>query len=387
MEQQLLQSEKLKSLGELAGGVAHNFNNVLAAILGRSQLLKRIVDSPPSKKERRKSVLGLKKGLEVIEKASLDGAETVRRIQEFARRRDDDKYFTLVDMTKVIDNVLEFTKLRWKNDAESKGIKIKIKKKLSILPSVPGSESELREVITNIINNAIDAMPHGGDITIKTFKKGTHACIKVKDTGMGVPQTMRDRIFDPFFTTKGPQSSGLGMSVSYGIIHRHRGTIMMDSVEGKGSTITIEVPFSEKTVEEIKVKSISSGQKKVNILIIEDEEDVRNLLKDILTHEGHRVETATNGKLGIEKFKKKDFDIVLTDLGMPGMSGWQVAEKIKSINGKVPISLVTGWSIDLKESEMKEKGIDFIIKKPYKLDQLVNVVQEGIILRDQLKAV
>jgi CheY-like chemotaxis protein len=122
-------------------------------------------------------------------------------------------------------------------------------------------------------------------------------------------------------------------------------------------------------------------------LIVEDEEDVRNLLKDILTHEGHRVETASNGKIGIEKFKKKKFDMVLTDLGMPGMSGWQVAEKIKAINGKVPIALITGWSIDLKESEMKEKGIDFIIKKPYKLDQLVNVVQEGVILRDKFKAV
>ena len=123
---------------------------------------------------------------------------------------------------------------------------------------------------------------------------------------------------------------------------------------------------------------ISSGQKKVNILIVEDEEDVRNILKDILTQEGHRVETASNGKRGIEKFNKKNFDMVLTDLGMPGMSGWQVAEKIKAINGKVPIALITGWSIELKESEIKERGIDFIIKKPYKLAQLVNLVQEGI---------
>jgi len=385
MEQQLLQSEKLKALGELAGGVAHDFNNVLAAILGRAQLLKMIVDSPPSKQERRKSVLELKKGLEVIEKASLDGAETVRRIQEFARRRDDDKYFTLVDMTKVIDNALEFTKLRWKNDAESKGIKIKIKKKLSILPSVSGSEAELREVIVNIINNAIDAMPQGGDITIKTFKEDNHACIKVKDTGTGVPQTMRERIFDPFFTTKGPQSSGLGMSVSYGIIGRHRGSIAVDSVEGKGSTFTIEIPFSEKTEEEEKVKPISSGQKKVKILIVEDEEDVRNLLKDILTHEGHGVETASDGKRGIEKFKKKGFDMVLTDLGMPGMSGWQVAEKIKGINGKVPVVLTTGWNIELEEREIKDKWVDLVIQKPFEVDQVLNIVQEGIILRDRFK--
>jgi PAS domain S-box-containing protein len=386
MENKLLQSEKLKSLGELAGGVAHDFNNVLAIILGRAQLLKINIGPPPDQGERRKSIIELKKGLETIERASLDGAETVRRIQEFSRRRDDDKCFTSVDMNKIIDDALEFTKLEWKNGAESKGIKINIKKEFSTLPSVSGSAAELREVFTNIINNAIFAMPQGGTITVKSFKKGSYACIKVQDTGMGIPKAIRDRIFDPFFTTKGPQSSGLGMSVSYGIIERHRGTISVDSVDGTGTTLTIEIPFSEEKVEEGKVVPISSGQKKVNILVVEDEEDVRNLLKDVLTHEGHRVETASNGKLGIEKFKKKTFDMVLTDLGMPGISGWQVAEKIKAINGKVPIALITGWSIDLKESEMKEKGIDFILNKPYKLDQLVNVVQEGMILRERFDA-
>ncbi len=387
MEQQLLQSEKLKSLGELAGGVAHNFNNALAVILGRAQLLKINIGPPPDKGERRQSIIELKKGLETIERASLDGAETVRRIQEFSRRRNDDKYFTSVDINKIIDDALEFTKLEWKDGAESKGIKINIQKELSTLPATSGSAAELREVFTNIINNAIFAMPQGGTITVKTFREGSYACVKVQDTGMGIPETIRNRIFDPFFTTKGPQSSGLGMSVSYGIIERHRGTISADSVEGEGTTFTIEIPFSEKTAEKGKVVPISSGQKKVDILIVEDEEDVRNLLKDILTHEGHRVETASNGKIGIEKFKKKKFDMVLTDLGMPGISGWQVAEKIKAINGKIPIALITGWSIDMKEYEMKEKGVDFIIKKPYDLDQLVNVIQEGMLLRDQLKAV
>jgi PAS domain S-box-containing protein len=387
MQHKLLQSEKLKSLGELAGGVAHNFNNALAVILGRTQLLKVTIGPLQDKGERRKSIIELKKGLETIERASLDGAETVRRIQEFARKRDDDKYFTSLDMNKVIDDALEFTKLQWKDGAESKGIKITVKKELSTLPSVSGSAAELREVLTNLIYNAIFAMPQGGTITVKTFKKGSYACIKVQDTGMGIPKAIQDKIFDPFFTTKGPQSSGLGMSVSYGIIERHRGTISADSAEGKGATFTIKLPFSEETVEERKVVPISSGQKKVNILIVEDEEDVRNVLKDILTQEGHRVETASNGKLGIEKFKKNNFDMVLTDLGMPGMSGWQVAEKIKAINGKVPIALITGWGIDLKKSEMKEKGIDFIVKKPYKLDQLVSVVQEGMILRERFKAV
>lgn len=246
MEARLFRSEKLKALGELAGGVAHDFNNVLAAILGRAQLLNKILESPV-KSERRKSVRDLKKSLAIIEKAALDGAETVRRIQEFSRERDDDKYFTKVDLNKIADDALEFTKVRWKTTSESKGIKIKIQKKTSSLPPIEGSASELREVLINLINNAIDAMPQGGHINIKTIKEKRHVFISVEDTGIGIPEVIRDRIFDPFFTTKGPQSNGLGMSVSHGIIDRHGGTIKVESVEGKGTTFTIKLPLSYKT--------------------------------------------------------------------------------------------------------------------------------------------
>ena len=386
MEHKFLQSEKLKSLGELAGGVAHDFNNVLAAILGRAQLLKMILEPPLGKEERRKAVLKLKKGLEVIERASLDGAETVRRIQEFARRRDDDKCFTHVDMNGIIENSIEFTKIRWKDDAESKGIKIIIQKEFSTLPITSGSAAELREVFTNIINNAVDAMPQGGKIKIKTYKEDSHICINITDTGAGIPSTLRDRIFDPFVTTKGPQSSGLGMSVSYGIIDRHRGTITVDSVEEKGTTFTIKLPISEKAVKEEKEEPISDEQKKSRILVVEDEENVSDLLSAILTKGGHEVETASDGSKGIKLFQKKEFDLVFTDLGMPGMSGWQVAEKIKSINKNVPVALITGWNVEQKESEMKERGVDLIAYKPFEVKQVFKLVQEGMILKDRFKA-
>jgi PAS domain S-box-containing protein len=306
MEHKLLQSEKLKSLGKLAGGVAHDFNNILAAILGRAQLLKMHFEPPPGKEERRQSVLELKKGLEVIEKASLDGAETVRRIQEFARRRDEDKCFTDVDMNGIIDNSIEFTKIRWKNEAESKGIKIIIQKEFSTLPTISGSATELREVFANLINNAIDAMPQGGNIRITSFKEDSYIAIKVEDTGIGIANDSKDRIFDPFVTTKGPQSSGLGMSVSYGIIDRHRGTITVDSVEGKGTTFTIKLPISEKAVKEEKEEPISDEQKKARILVVEDEKDVSDLLSAILTKGGHEVETASDGSKGIKLFQKKE---------------------------------------------------------------------------------
>jgi PAS domain S-box-containing protein len=386
MEQQLLQSEKLKSLGELAGGVSHDFNNVLAAILGRIQLLRMNTETPLGKQERRKSMHDLKKGLEVIEKAAKDGAETVRRIQEFSRRRTADKDFEQVDINELIDNALEFTKMRWKDDAESKGIEIVIQKDFFSLPPTTGSGAELREVFTNLINNALDAMPQGGNISIKSFKENNSICVKIKDTGTGIPKTLHDKIFDPFFTTKGVQSTGLGLSVSYGIINRHRGTITVDSIEGEGTTFTIKLPISERTIKEEKVEFKQEDQRKARILVIEDEEEVRNVLKDILTGAGHEVEITGDGLQGIEIFEKKDFDLVFTDLGMPVVSGWQVAEKIKSINKRVPVALITGWNVELKESEMKKSGVDLIVYKPFEVNQVLRLVQEGMILRDRFKA-
>jgi PAS domain S-box-containing protein len=391
MEQQLLQSEKLKSLGELAGGVAHDFNNVLAAILGRVQLLKMQLKPPLGKQEKRKSLLELKKSLEIIERASLDGAETVRRIQEFSRRSVDDKVFTQVSINELIDDALEFTRVRWKNEAESKGIKIRIKKELSPLAPALGSPSELREVFTNLINNAIDVMPQGGEIRVKSFMDDNIVVIRIVDTGNGIPKDIKDRIFDPFFTTKGVPSTGLGLSVSYGIINRHRGTITVDSVEGEETTFTIKFPITKKTgkgeVKEEKVIPIKRKQKKARILVIEDEEDIRQLLRDILTDAGHKVEVANDGSEGIEIFKKKKFDLVFTDLGMPVMSGWEVTEKIKSINDKVPVALITGWNVKLDESEMNDSRINLVVQKPFKMEQILNLVQEGMLLRDRFKAV
>jgi PAS domain S-box-containing protein len=391
MEAKLLRSEKLKALGELAGGVAHDFNNVLAAIMGRAQLLRMNSETLIGKEGREKSIDTLKKGLDIIEKAARDGAETVRRIQEFSRKGSNDKYFMSVDMNKVVENVLEIAKVKWKNEADSKGIKIDVQKMLSSLPLIAGSASELREVFTNLINNAIDAMPQGGKLTIKTFKQDGHIAVKVEDTGIGIPETIRNNIFDPFFTTKGPQSAGLGMSVSYGIINRHGGTITVDSVEGQGTSVAIKFPELKKTGEkknrEEKAKRISKEQKKSKILVIEDEKGVRLLLEDILTDVGHEVKTASNGSKGVEIFKENSFDLVFTDLGMPGMSGWQVAKEIKKISKKTPVALITGWEVKLNDSELKKSGVDLVINKPFRVEQVVRLVQDGMALRNRPKKV
>jgi PAS domain S-box-containing protein len=386
MQQKTLQSEKLKSLGELAGGVAHDFNNVLAAILGNAQLLQMSLTPPEEGEEKRKTFHEMKHGLTIIEKAAKDGAETVRRIQSFSRKRADDTDFLPVDINELLNHALEFTRVKWKGEAEKKGIHIAVHKEYSSVPPTLGSASELREVFTNIVNNAVDAMHQGGTITIRTFKENGSVSITIGDTGTGIPESLRGRIFDPFFTTKGVQSTGLGMSVSYGIINRHRGTITIDSAEGKGTTFIIHLPIAEIALEEEKGKQIQVEQRKARILVIEDEEQVRNLLSAILTKGGHQVEIATDGSQGIEIFREKEFDLVFTDLGMPGISGWQVAEKIKSINGNVPVTLITGWNVELEQSELKEKGVDLVIQKPFDIEQVLTLVQEGIKAGDRLKS-
>jgi PAS domain S-box-containing protein len=388
MEHQLVQSEKLKVLGELSGGVAHDFNNMLSTILGRIQLLRRTIENPNGKPERRKAVSDLKKGLEIIEKASLDGAETVRRIQEFSRKgkkKEDDTYFVEVDINTVINDALEFTKARWKDEAESKGIKINIKRKLLPVPCVLGSASELREVLTNFIHNAIDAMPHGGVISVGTLAENSTVSIKLEDSGIGIPKEIQEKIFDPFFTTKGPQATGLGMSVSYGIINRHQGTITVDSTVGKGTTFTINLPVPKKRGHKGKAIPVTKQVDRASILVIEDEEPIRDLLCDILVEGGHEVEAACSGSDGIELFKKKDFDLVFTDLGMPEMSGWQVAKEIKKINRNTPVALITGWEIQLKESEVRENGVNLVVTKPFQMDQVLRLVEKGMEIRERLK--
>jgi signal transduction histidine kinase len=191
--------------------------------------------------------------------------------------------------------------MRWKDDAESKGIRIDMQKEFSSLPLTAGSGAELREVMVNLINNALDAITQGGMIKIKTYKEDNHIFIEVEDTGAGIPIDIRNRMFDPFFTTKGVQSSGLGLSVSYGIINRHSGTISVDSLEGKGTTFTIKLPVMDRVIEEEdkKEKPIEGKHRKAKVLVIEDEEDVRNVLSVILEEGGHEVEVAGNGIQGM----------------------------------------------------------------------------------------
>ena len=376
-QDQIVQAEKLRAMGEMASGVAHDFNNLLAVILGNIQLLLHQLDHlrPEEIRER----------LRVIEQSSNDGAETIRRIQEFTGVKRD-KEFTLLPVNEIIEEVINITQPRWKDQAQKKGIQIELIRKFGEVPSVLGNPSELREVFTNIIFNAIDAMPEGGQLTVSTQSQSEGWVeVSISDTGIGMTEEVRKRVFDPFFTTKGVTSSGLGMSVSYGIIKRHGGEILIESEPGRGTKFVLHLPmgFGEKELEEKVLKPIKEVHP-ARILVIDDEDYVRDILSQMLRVKGHQVVVASNGEEGIERFKNEIFDLVFTDLGMPKISGWEVGKTIKKMNPKVPIVMITGWGMELNREKMKESGINLLISKPFQFDQVIALVSEAMELKEKM---
>jgi signal transduction histidine kinase/ActR/RegA family two-component response regulator len=378
-QDQIIQAEKLRAMGEMASGVAHDFNNVLAAILGNIQLLLHSFEhyGPDEVRER----------LKTIEKASKDGAETVRRIQDFTGRRRDREFIPL-SLNDLVHEVSAITEPRWKDQAQKKGIHIELVKRPGEVPPVLGNPSELREVLTNMVFNAVDAMPKGGKITLSTQPHSEGWVeMRIADTGIGMSEEVKKRIFDPFFTTKGVTNSGLGMSVSYGIIKRHGGEILIESEPGKGTVFVLHLPigYGEEVKETEKRGEMPPGMmRSARILVIDDEEAVRDILSRMLRTKGHQVETASDGDEGIERFKKQPFDLVFTDLGMPKLSGWEVGKALKELNPKIPVVMITGWGMELSREKMGENGIDLMISKPFNFDQVTQLIFEAMELKEKM---
>ncbi len=374
-QEQLIQSEKLRALGEMAGGVAHDFNNLLGAILGRAQLLLLSTQEKETKK-----------GLSVIEKAALDGAETVRRIQEFTRLRTDEN-FKLLDLNEILMESLEITKHKWKDEAQKKGILIQVETDLNQnLAPVAGNPSELREVFVNMILNSVDAMTKGGTLKISSQINENHILASITDTGIGMSEAVKRKVFDPFFTTKGPKGNGLGMSLAYGIIVRHSGKILIESQEGEGTTFTVRLP--KRKFDELKIikEKISGENQSENILIIDDEPAIRDLLCDLIQSKGHQAMAVDNSLKGIELFKKGEFGIVFTDLSMPEMSGWEVVEQLKALEPEAVIVMVIGWGTQVDNKKIKANSVDLLMDKPLEVKKFFEILNQALkIKKDRWK--
>lgn len=367
LEEEIVKMERLRALGQMSGGIAHDFNNILGGILGHTQLL---MNSVADQK--------ILKTLKIIEKAALDGAETVRRIQEFSRIRQDTNKFTSLDINVILKDSIEFTVTKWKSEAQLRGIHIDIVEDYEPDIYVKGEASGLREVFTNLIINAVDAMPHGGKIVIKTEKSNNRALISISDSGIGMSDETKKRIFDPFFTTKGVRGNGLGLSICYGIIMRHNGSIEVESSEGIGTVFRIFLPLSEVPDKGLKISAITQNLPPSRILVIDDDPVILSLINDVLEQSGCSVTTIKEGRRGIEILKDRDFDLLLLDLGLEDISGWDVVEEIRKTKKNMKIILITGWGGQISDNQVKRFRINYVISKPFRINELKERILESL---------
>ena len=361
-QQRSIRTERLRALGEMAGGVAHDFNNVLAVVVGRAQLLQRQIDAPD-----------LLRQLKIIEHVAQDGAQTVRRIQEFARMRRT-RPWQRVDLAEVVREVVEATRPRWSDQAQARGVTYTMRLDVPPVPAVIGDAAELREALVNLLFNALDAMPQGGSLTFATGIDGDRVVCVVTDTGVGMSEEVRQRCFEPFFTTKAEQGTGLGLSISYGIVTRHGGEIEVWSRPGQGSRFTVRLPIGTEMPVPVLDPPLPRPGRAARILVVEDESAVREMLVDLLAGQGHDVVACPDGASALAGLDGPAFDLALVDLSMPGMSGWEVAKGLRAVQPAVPIALVTGWGDQIDFGEARERGIDYLVAKPFNVDDITRLV-------------
>ena len=365
-----VRQERLRALGQMASGIAHDFNNALTPILGFSELLL----SHPEKLGNEEIA---KQHLEHINMAAQDAAEVVSRLRDFYRHRDGEEAFDPVDPNEIVGQVISLTQAKWKDEAQARGITLKVHTDLQEVPHINASESELREALANLTLNAVDAMPDGGTITFRTRREGQQVVLQVSDTGGGMPEEVRQRAFDPFFTTKGPLGSGMGLATVYGTVQRHHGLIDIESALGIGTTVTIRLPVLP--IEPNQTASVSLDSERehpLHVLVADDEPSIRELLIEYLSEDGHSVETATNGCEALEKFRTGTFDLVITDRAMPEMSGDQLAAAIKQEVPGTPTILLTGFADIMAATDDRPEGVEVILGKPVTPGQLQKAVSE-----------
>ena len=361
-QQRVIQQERLRALGQMASGVAHDFNNALVPILGFSELLQM---SPGVLADRDRAM----SYINIIHTAAGDAAKVVSRLRQFYRKQEEGDAFESVDVKSIAAQVITLTQPKWKDQMQARGATIRVGSKLESVPAVLGDESALREVLTNLIFNAVDAMPAGGDVTVRTRREEDFAIIEVEDTGTGMTEEVRKRCLEPFFTTKGERGTGLGLSMVFGIVQRHSGTVDIVSELGRGTTFILRLPLE--TAHEAAVataKESAAIPHNLGILVVDDEPQVREFIAAALVEDGHRVEVANDGVGGLRRFRDGVFDVVFTDKAMPGMSGDQMASAMKLMKPGTPVILLTGFGQFLDRADLP--GIDILLNKPVGIHSL-----------------
>ncbi len=374
-QQHLIQQERLHALGQMASGIAHDFNNALSLIIGRAELL---LDNPEALGDRGK----VTRYVTAISSGAKDAAQIVERLREFYRRREDTDVFGAVDVNRIAEQAVSLTKPRWNAEALAQGKAVTVETDLQPLPPIAGHDPELREMLTNLILNAVDAMPAGGTITVRTrvavpaggttpptaaLASGPCILIEVRDTGTGMTEEVRRRCFEPFFSTKGERGSGLGLAMVFGTVTRHEGSIDVQSALGEGTTVSVYLPVrTPDRKERPALPARPAGP--LRVLVVDDDPAVRDVLTEYLTRDGHTVVTAANGREGLKELVASAFDVVVTDRVMPSLGGEQFAITARDMAFDVPIILLTGFGSFIDPATEAPRGVDLVVAKPVTLE-------------------
>ncbi len=374
-QQAVMEQERLRALGQMASGIAHDINNAISPAVLYARMLLRDPDLSPN----------LRPYVEAIAASCEDVTQTVARMREFYRRPAPEETFVPVNLNRVVEEVSSLTRPRWRDIPHERGITIHLQMELDLqLPDVLAREPQVREALTNLIFNAVDAMPAGGVLTLRTRHlpaPGEHqegyVVLEVTDTGVGMDEETRRRAIEPFFTTK-PGGTGMGLAMVYGIVQQHDGHLEIDSAPGQGTTVRIILP-----VRQAPITATAEGEEEIalpplRVLFIDDEPLIRHSLKEALTQEWHMVEVADSGEAGLEAFRiacdrGEPFDVVITDLGMPYVDGREVARQVKSASPQTPVVLLSGWGILLDEERIPPQ-VDAVISKPPRMEELRRIL-------------
>jgi signal transduction histidine kinase/ActR/RegA family two-component response regulator len=370
-QQSVMQQERLRVLGQLASGIAHDINNALSpAALYAQSLLERDASLSQQAKDY----------LVVIQRAIEGVAHTVARMKEFYRHREPQREHEPVELNRVLEQAIDLTRARWSAMPQERGLVIHMQSNLAPgLPAIMGADSEIRDALTNLILNAVDAMPKGGTLTLRTEAlEPSQVRVQVSDTGIGMDEATRTRCLEPFFTTKGERGTGLGLAMVYGMLQRHGGDVQIESEPGQGTSIRLVFPCAvagTATGNASAVRPTLRPSQPLRILFVDDDPIMLKSLRDTLEQDGHVVVVADGGQCGIDTFRAAQqcgerFAAVITDLGMPHVDGRTVAIAVKSAAPSVPVILLTGWGHRLLAENDMPEGVDRVLSKPPKLGAL-----------------
>jgi signal transduction histidine kinase/ActR/RegA family two-component response regulator len=369
-QHQVVEAERRRAIADIAAGVAHDFNNLLGAILGNAQLIG-LASTLDESQELAKT----------IEIAARDAATIVRRIQVFTRSHDSAERVP-VNIHTLIKSAVNIVRPRWRDEAQLRGVTIDLIYELEPVDPVMGIEAELREVLVNLLINAVDAMPSSGPLIVGTRQAGEHVQIYVRDAGIGMKPEVLARAGQPFFSTKGSQGSGLGLAVSQGIVQRHGGELLIESVEGQGTSVTLELPRVSPQIPP-QARPRASADRAGTVIVVDDEPHLREVTRRILEHAGHRVADFGSGSEAIAHLREHPADILLTDLGLPGMSGWEIAVAAHEVRPTTQILMATGWGDHVSAEEAQQRGVVAVLSKPLEQATLLEAISQALYLTQQ----